>query len=184
MIFNQERQVKQAVNSNIKALYGFMLNILLSPKQSASPLVEQQDSNLFPNLPSNMVFHDLTKGQTESKNSWIILGIGLKFIPTPQFTTSPEDIKPQINQFEQLLKLRTFYAGKEGDEPLPKLRLSSKWIPLKQCIPKEVMNCLAAFRQALIPQFKRWQWTPKNQSWIQFNPRYYTISNVITLSLQ
>ena len=132
-------------------LYGFVPILSMSPLQNAS-LIKNNNVQILPN---NLAFHDLRHQKTGSVNYRLLLGMGKNFIPTPRYTTSINDIEPQLEQFERLVKLRVFFAGEESDEPLSKLRLNSKWVPPPGCIPGEVLRRLAAFRQSLKTLFKR-----------------------------
>ena len=131
--------------------YGFVPILSMSPLQNAS-LIKNNNVQILPN---NLAFHDLRHQKTGSVNYRLLLGMGKNFIPTPRYTTSINDIEPQLEQFERLVKLRVFYAGEENDEPLSKLRLNSKWVPPSGFIPREVLRRLAAFRQSLKTLFKR-----------------------------
>ena len=145
-----------------------MPNLSLTPLQNASKLKEKQNANSILKLPLKLAFHDLTEGQTESKNARLLLGMGRMFIPTPHSTTEPKHLEPRLGQFERLLKLRIFYAGEENNnEPLSKLRMSSKWVPPDEYIPREVSKRMAAFRQALMPLFERRKAIPKNLNPVQ-----------------
>ena len=78
----------------------------------------------------NLTFHDLTTGNILPKSSNLLLGLGLKFIPTPKGTT-PDDIDKTLSRFERDIDLKIFFSGAPKDEsydPLSKaLRINSIW---------------------------------------------------------
>ena len=63
--------------------------------------------------PSNMAFHDFTKRHKPQKNLRSLLGLGLKFIPTPSLTNSWSRLKK--SSYDRLFRsvhLRFHFAGK------------------------------------------------------------------------
>ena len=56
---------------------------------------------------TNQAFHDLTDGESLPAAAAFILGMGLKFIPTPKFTTSQEEVRATLIRLELDLGCKT-----------------------------------------------------------------------------
>jgi hypothetical protein len=78
---------------------------------------------------SNSTFHDLTWDQALPPTATSLLGLGLKFIPTPKTLLSAADITPSLNHIEQDINLKRFFAGRSDDEDYSVLRAKSIWQP-------------------------------------------------------
>ena len=59
---------------------------------------------------SNLAFHDLTTGDILPPMANTLLGLGLKFIPTPKINTSPDEQSTTLNRFERDFSLKIFFA--------------------------------------------------------------------------
>jgi hypothetical protein len=84
-----------------------------------------------------MAFHDLTTGLNPPRNIRSLLGLNLKFIPTPtrstQWSKFEEEILPG---FSQDLKVKVFMAGQEKDPDYnPKMYIKSECTPRSFQIP-------------------------------------------------
>lgn len=109
--------------------------------------------------PSNLAFYDLTPDKRIPNIAKTILGLNLKFIPTPSKTTS--DLSKSFERLTRDTHLKVFFAqdGITGEdirisnEQLPKLYIKSDWKVPPQYIPFEVDRRLSAFKKALAPQF-------------------------------
>ena len=101
--------------------------------------------------PTHLAFHDLTTTTKPSDNLRALLGLGLKFCPTPRFTT--HDLSSTITRFSRDLQLKTFFAGatkdEDDEEVLPKLYLRSTWTPPKWEIPRTIHERIDVFGQQL-----------------------------------
>jgi hypothetical protein len=78
---------------------------------------------------SNLTFHDLTQDQVLPPTAASLLGLGLKFIPTPKPLPSATDITPSLNRIKQDINLKTFFAARSDDEDYLVLRAKSIWQP-------------------------------------------------------
>jgi hypothetical protein len=59
-----------------------------------------------------------------------LLGLGLKFIPTPKVNTSPEEQDTTLSRFERDFSLKVFFAGDTDDASTSNtLRIKSNWRP-------------------------------------------------------
>ena len=77
---------------------------------------------------TNKTFRNLTDGRLLPAAATSILGMGMKFIPTPQWTPHPDVVDKSIDWFEHDLGLKVFFAGDEDITRTPeKLRVKSMW---------------------------------------------------------
>ena len=83
----QEKTVKDATMKNLIGQFGFAADPTLSIQHNASTTLATMPTWYYFSCPSNLAFHDFTK-KINQKKSTIILGLGLKFIPTPSLTNS------------------------------------------------------------------------------------------------
>ncbi len=77
----------------------------------------------------NTAFHDLTGGKSLPVATKSLLGLSLKFIPVPHHSPSATDVAPFLDRIERDIGLRTFFAGREQEKEIPKLRAKSTWRP-------------------------------------------------------
>ena len=75
--------------------------------------------NYFP-LVTNLAFHDLTTGNILPPMANTLLGLGLKFIPTPKSNTSPDEQTTTLEQFDGDFSLKIYFAGDTDDARTPK----------------------------------------------------------------
>ncbi len=77
----------------------------------------------------NTAVHDLTKGELMPPTATSLLGLSLKFIPTPCYAPLAMDIAPFLDRIERDVGLKTFFAGHDQGEEIPMLRTKSSWHP-------------------------------------------------------
>ena len=106
---------------------------------------------------SNLHFHDLTIGRIMPPATSSLLGLSLKFIPKPTFTTSALDMEDNYNRFERNVHLKVFFAGDDEDpkENDTKLIVPSIWRPPGTEIPLWVDARLSRFFSRLSTKFKK-----------------------------
>ncbi len=68
---------------------------------------------------SNNTFHDLTAGQSLPPAMATLLGLSLKFIPTPRYSPSKSNVAPSLNRIEWDIGLKTFFPGTTTTERSP-----------------------------------------------------------------
>jgi hypothetical protein len=103
--------------------------------------------------PSHLAFHDLTTSVSPPKNLRSLLGLGLKFCPTPRFTTY--NLNPTLNRFKRDLWLKTFFAGSPLEANDSKMYVKSSWTPPDWNIPWGVRQRFKDFQQHLQPLFRK-----------------------------
>ena len=101
----------------------------------------------------NTTFHDLTGGRTLPVATRSLLGLSLKFIPTPRYASSATDVTPSFDRIERDIGLRTFFAGRDQEKEIPKLRAKSTWRP--PLPPRQVDYRINNFLQGLRGLFHR-----------------------------
>ena len=85
--------------------------------------------------PSNLAFHNFTTTKKPPKNLQSLLGLGLKFIPTPPYTHSWSKIKTStFYRFKRSLHLKFHFASELNEEDdnsnyNPRMYLPSSWTP-------------------------------------------------------
>ena len=103
--------------------------------------------------PTNLAFHDLTPGKVMPPAAKSLLGLSMKFIPTPRYTS--HHMMPTLDRFERDLTVKAFWVGDEslsslgGETEAPKLYVRSKWTPPPWEIPKEITKRMKPFRRAI-----------------------------------
>ena len=110
--------------------------------------------------PSNMAFHDFMKQHKPQKNLQSLLGLGLKFIPTPSLTNCWSQLKQ--SSYDRLfcsVHLRFHFAGKPPSEGTttydPKIYVHSTWTPPHWTMPLIALEeRLTRFSSALNKLFK------------------------------
>ena len=101
----------------------------------------------------NTAFHDLTEGKSLPQTASTLLGLSLKFIPTPRYALSTTDVAPSLDRIERDISLKTFFAGHNQEKEIPKLRAKSTWRP--PLPPRQVDYRVNNFLQGLRGLFRR-----------------------------
>ena len=110
-------------------------------------------SSYFPPV-SKLAFHDLTITHKLPPTAHHILGLGLKFIPTPKLNITPEALDISTSRFERDLNLRVFFAGDDVEHYDPKaLRIKSQWrAPLP---PRNIDERISTFITQITNTFRQ-----------------------------
>ena len=132
----------------------------LSIRHNASINLAKMPTWYYFSRPSNMAFHDFTKQHKPQKKLRSLLGLGLKFIPTPSLTNSWSRLKKSsYNRLFHSVHLRLHFAGEPPSEGTtsydPKLYVHSTWTPPHWTIPPIALEeRLSCFSTALNKLFK------------------------------
>ena len=110
--------------------------------------------------PSHLAFHDFTQQKQPAKNLRSLLGLGLKFIPTPRCTSTWTKLKEtSMPKLQRAIHLRFHFAGSEtssNDTYDPKMYVRSNWTPPYWTLPPIVLQQrLDKFAITLNKLFKR-----------------------------
>ena len=101
--------------------------------------------------PSNVAMHDLTKPTTPiPKSLTTIIGLGLKFIPSPRFPN--RNPTASFARFQKDFLTKVFFAGRPKllDAPFnPKMHVGSEWEPKPWDIPSTIHERLANFKSQI-----------------------------------
>ena len=137
----------------------------------------------YQSRPTNYAFHNLTSYITPPPGLPKLLGLGLKFIPTPKWSPTWTQIeRPTYERFDRDLRVRAFCIGHMDRPPPipeelyqpgreaelsqalanrppedynPRMYQTSTWEPPKHLIPKAVPHRLAQFKASLTSKFSR-----------------------------
>jgi hypothetical protein len=108
-------------------------------------------STYFPPV-SNLAFHNLTTGDILPPMANTLLGLGLKFIPTPKINTSPDEQTTTLKRFERDFSLKVFFAGDTDNSPTSNnLQVKSNWRPLPP--PQVIKTRIRRFSNAISSSF-------------------------------
>ena len=114
--------------------------------------------------PTNLAFHDLTTRLKPPANLRSLLGLGLKFIPTPDYATKwphvATDPKGALSRLDRAVRLRCYFNDSPplDDQDLdynPRMYIPSEWTPPHWDAPRHVIQRLATFRDTLRPLFRK-----------------------------
>ena len=159
-LFWQEKTTKEATATKLIAQFGFVGDPTISKRHNASITLAKMPTWYYFSRPSNMAFHDFTKRHKPQKNLRSLLGLGLKFIPTPSLTNCWSRLKQ--SSYDRLFRsvhLRFHFAGKPPSEGTttydPKIYVHSTWTPPHWTIPPIALEeRLTRFSSALNNLFK------------------------------
>ena len=124
--------------------FGFIPNLNCTTKHNAAIRMADMTLLEYFSRPTNRAFHNLTTNIRPPSNLRSLLGLGLKFIPTPFRTTSFSQINKidtGIPYLERSLRIRAFFCHMKtspsvDDEYHHKLHLTSPWNPSEKTFPK------------------------------------------------
>jgi hypothetical protein len=135
--------------------------VTLTPRHNATLRLAEMPTFDYWNRPTKLAFHDLTTTLAPPPNLRSLLGLGLKFIPTPFHTTRFSHLQQAGNglaALERSLRIRCFFCGTKQPEPTaeynPKLHYPSDWDPPEEFFPTILKNRLFQFSIHLKRIFK------------------------------
>jgi hypothetical protein len=165
-IQNQERQLIRSIRHKIMVTYGFVANPNFTSQHNACLQLARMPCWYYFSRPSNLAFHDLTTSIPPPKNLRCLLGLGLKFCPTPSFSTA--STVTSLDRFKRDLLCKTYFAGKplKNEDYDPKLHISSNWIPQDWMIPHAIHRRFRNFASSLQSIFHKTR-CPSNLLWYQ-----------------
>ncbi len=128
---NRRSQLMRAAEWRVKSCIGFLPNLALSIHKNARQVLGDMSPGCYLLKAANTAFHDLTKRKSLPPATSSLLGLGLKFIPTPHHSSSRSKVEPSHVQIERDIGLKTFFAGQDDGSTPSKLRAKSNWrLPL------------------------------------------------------
>jgi len=151
----------------IRRRFGFLPNPAISVHKNARHILGQTSPNIYFPPVKKLAFHDLTSTHKLPPTANQLLGLGLKFIPTPRTNITSTELEHTTSRFERDVSLKVFFAGSDPMEKYdPKaLRGKSKWrAPLP---PLNIDTRVQHFTQHLERSFCQRKTTP-NLTRLQF----------------
>ena len=156
----RSEQVTTTIENKLKQQFGFVADPKKTLLHSASSTLANTPTWYYFSRPSHLAFHDFTQQKQPPKNLRSLLGLGLKFIPTPHLTNIWKKLeKITMPNFHRAIHLRFHFAGttNSSDEPYnPKMYVQSNWTPPHWTKPPVVLDKrLERFSFTLYKLFKR-----------------------------
>jgi len=151
----------------VRQRFGFLPNPAMSVHKNARHILGGTPPNTYFPAVRKLAFHDLTSLHKLPPTANQLLGLGLKFIPTPQMNITSTKLEQTTSRFERDLGLKIFFANNDPMETYdPKaLRGKSKWrAPLP---PLNIDTRVQRFTQHLEHLFCQRKTTP-NLTRLQF----------------
>ena len=118
-----------AAEWRIRSSFGFLPDLTLSAHKNAREVMSKISPGCYFSKLTNSAFHNLTGKTSLPATTRSLLGLGLKFIPVPRIAPTAMDIEPSLDRFERDIGLRTFFAGRNQEKDIAKLRATSIWRP-------------------------------------------------------
>ena len=139
---HRSEQVTTAIANKIKQQFGFIADPNKTLLHNASSAVPNTPTWCYVSRPSHLAFHDFTQQKQPAINLCSLLGLGLKFIPTPHCTNTWRNLKEtSMPNFQHAIHLRFHYETYD-----PKMYVRSKWTPPHWTLPPVILKeCLDKF---------------------------------------
>ena len=91
---NRRSQIVRAAEWRVRTCFGFFPNLTLSIHKNARAVMGDMSPGCYFLKAANTTFHDLTKAKLLPPAAASLLGLSLKFIPTPCYSPSLFDVTP------------------------------------------------------------------------------------------
>ena len=85
---HRSEQAATIVRDKLKQQFGFVADPNKTLLHNASSTLAHTPTWYYFSRPSHLAFHDFTRSKQPAKNLRSLLGLGLKFIPTPRYTNT------------------------------------------------------------------------------------------------
>ena len=132
------------VRNKLKQHFGFVADPNKTLLHNASSTLAHTPTWYYFSRPSHLAFHDSTRSKQPKKNLRSILGLGLKFIPTPPYTNTWKKLRElSMSKLTRAIHLRFHFTGTNttpDDTYDPKIYVRSNWTPPQWTIPPVVMT--------------------------------------------
>jgi hypothetical protein len=152
----------RAAEWRVKSCIRFLPNLALSIHKNARQVLGDMSPGCYLLKAANTAFHDLTKWKSLPPAASSLLGLGLKFIPTPRHSSSLSKVESSLVWIECDIGLKTFFAGQDDGSTPSKLRAKSNWCPLlpPRTIDAQVNSFLMKVRGLIAKQRGKQNLTP------------------------
>ncbi len=118
-------QLVRAAEWRVRLCFSFLPNLALSIHRNAREVMGDTSPGCYFLKAMNTAFHDLTRGKSLPLATTSLLGLSLKFIPIPRYAPSATELAPSFDRIERDIGLKTFFAGRDQEKEIPKLRAKS-----------------------------------------------------------
>ena len=154
----------RAIRKRIELAHGFIADPTLSVNHNAFLRLSSMTTFFYFYRPTNLAFHDLTSRLKPPANLRSLLGLGLKFIPTPDYTTkwSSVDDGPTgtLPRLHRSILLRCYFndspkLADQNKDYNPRMYTPSAWSPPPWDAPRTVTERLQNFCTTIRPLFRR-----------------------------
>ena len=157
---HRSEQAATTVRDKLKQQFGFVADPNKTVLTNASTTLAHTPTWYYFSRPSHLAFHDFTQSKQPAKNLRSLLGLGLKFIPTPRYTNTWKKLRElSMPKFTRAIHLRFHFPGTnttQDDTYDPKLYVRSNWTPPHLSMPPVVMTKrLENFSNTLGKLFKK-----------------------------
>ena len=157
---DRSEQAATTVHDKLKQQFGFVADPNKTLLHNASTTLAHTPTWYYFSRPSHLAFHDFTRSKQPAKNLRSLLGLGLKFIPTPRYTNTWKKLRElSMPKFTRAIHLRFHFAGTnttQDDTYDPKIYVRSNWTPPHWTMPPVVMTKrLENFSNTLGKLFKK-----------------------------
>ena len=153
------------MDDKMRSAFGFLANHKNTDNHNAFIWLTSMPAWYYFNRPTNLAFHNFTSTIKPPSNLRSLLGLGLKFIPTPTFTNNPTNIlNTTLEQYTRNLSCKTYYAVEEDDDNSntleeeefdKKMYIHSKTCPPDWKLPFTVVNRREIFKKAICNTFQK-----------------------------
>ena len=107
------------MDKKIKLDFGFIADASHTTSRNAQDRLASMETWNYFNRPTNMAFHDLTSYKKPPRNLRSLLGLSLKFIPTPRKNTPWHTYETNaLPRFERSMRLKAFFATRHSGTAL------------------------------------------------------------------
>jgi hypothetical protein len=148
----------QVMEWRLEKSHGFLPALTLSTHLNVRRVLGNTSPGCYFLRASNSMFHNLTNNHSLPPTAASLLGLGLKFIPTPSHSPAAEEIAPWLDRIKRDIGLKTYFAGRDEGENL-KLRAKSIWRP--PLPPRDIDLWVNSFIKQLSGEFF-WRREKKN----------------------
>ena len=90
---HRSEQATTTVRNKITQQFGFVADPTKTLLHNASSTLAHTPTWYYLSRPSHLAFHDFARSKQPAKNLRLLLGLGLKFIPTPRCTNTWKKLK-------------------------------------------------------------------------------------------
>ena len=124
---NQNAQLEGNIRSQVYDLYNFVPNLSISTHLNARKVLGNTEPGAYYSCPHNLTFHNLTNQKIIHQSTSQVLGLSLKFIPTPTYTSSRDIFDQAWSCFERNAHHQIYFAGTESNFQPTQLYLKSTY---------------------------------------------------------